>query len=216
MRTVRLGLLFLAIAVFTFLVVATLMPTEGPEPPSGEASSPNGAIGTEPPEPVRPVADRYRIVSGELIEMRNELAKRKQEGESLKTRERRIREHAAELAKRKGEYDGLKKSVEGYIDVLEQTKQQIERSFVEIKSVEARNIRRLASAYESMEPSSAAEVVASMDIDVATKLLYVMDERKSGKVLAALAQINPERAKELSQKMTTVREETEAETVASE
>jgi flagellar motility protein MotE (MotC chaperone) len=91
----------------------------------------------------------------------------------LVAQEARLKQEQESLAKMKTELDAIEK--------------RILESNVTIQAAETKNIKKLAKMWAQMEVEDAARVVKGLDLDLAAKVLSIMQEKQAAPILASLS-----------------------------
>ncbi len=121
-----------------------------------------------------------------LAERRDELAKR---GRELDAREGLLRAAEIRIERRVAELESLQRVIEDRIQVFD--KQQEEK------------LGSLVKIYESMKPKDAARIFESLEM---ATLLEVAERMKERKLAPVMAQMGPERAREVTVELRALRE----------
>jgi flagellar motility protein MotE (MotC chaperone) len=199
MRLGPLRLLPLTIAVLACLLgvksaqlVRAATATAAPETTSVTPAKTTPPPAPAPPSPAKqteetpaPVTDSERTVLLELRKRRQELDARDQ---ALAIRESVLTAAEQKLTARVAELQALQKKLED----LEATRQQREDA----------GWQGLVKLYESMKPRDAATIFNDLDMPV---LLQVVDRMKELKAAPVLAAMQPDKARELTQKLADMR-----------
>ena len=106
--------------------------------------------------------------------------------------------------------NGLHANLTATIGNLKQERDELERSTVEIAALEARNMQKLASTYDTMDSASSSKIMISMashnQLQDAVKILYYMTDRTSGKLLAEITNSQPDLASVFSLQLKRIKE----------
>ena len=93
---------------------------------------------------------------------------------------------------------------------IEQKQTELQSALTEIEGLEKDNYKRLASTYEKMDASQAGRIMTSMatsnQMQDSVKILYYMNERTAGKLLAEIATQQPELASLICTRLKHVKE----------
>ena len=116
--------------------------------------------------------------------------------------ERRLTLYREELATERQQIEALRDKVVAQWEEINKTRKSIDHDLTELKSVEAKNLKQLATQYESMKPDLAAPIIMKIDEPTAAKILYLMRERAAGKILEKLDQ---DAAKRLTERMVLIK-----------
>jgi len=134
-----------------------------------------------------------------LEKQRRRNAARAEELEQSRARLELLRVQLADVKK---EVEQMRRDVEKQWNALGDARVAFERGITDLDATRAKNLKRLALTYEGMRAERAGAILAGLDPDDATRILYLMETRKAGKLIEALA---PELAAELMKKMTLLR-----------
>ena len=127
------------------------------------------------------------------IELLQRLAERR---ESLDQRER-------ELDERLGLLQAAEARINSKVEQLRSLQTAIERLIVTHKDQEDAKLTSLVRIYENMKPKDAARIFEVLDLDTLLMVVEGMNERKLAPVMA---QMNSERAKEVTVELTRARQ----------
>ena len=119
------------------------------------------------------------------LEVLQSLAKRREEWES-RGEELRLRENV--LA-------ATEKRIDKKIDQLKDLEKQIEKLLGKHDKEKEEQLKSLVKVYESMKPKDAARIFEKLEMDI---LLKVTARMREAKMAPVLAQMDPEKAKELT------------------
>lgn len=179
-----------------------------PEPPT-----PKPGAGADQPSPAAFAAAAPQesaiqaMSSGEIRRLMSEAQKLRDEfkakQQTLATHKRRLESIEKDLTRKRAEIEAVKQAVEQAWEELRLARQEIEKDKVVFHDSERKNLKRMAKVYEAMPADSAAATMAGVEEDTVVKLLFLMNERAAGKVLAAL---KPEEAGRITEKMRRMRE----------
>lgn len=106
-----------------------------------------------------------------------EIEKRRLE---LDAREKRLEVRESSLAR-------LEKQIEKRIDTLKTLRQTIQENLEKEKQVDEANLVRLSKIFQKMKVGQAAERIQNLDRETAVKLLQIMPERSSAKILGKMS-----------------------------
>ncbi len=113
----------------------------------------------------------------------------------LEAKERMITEDESRL-------NDMRQEISRKADDLNKTKKQIEELVDKSATMEERKVRQLADTYGAMRPEEAAPILSTLTDALIVRILEnIDDERKRGKMLAALGNISKERAGTISKLM---------------
>lgn len=159
-----------------------------PAPPLNEPAAPVDDL----PEREDPTDDPTLFTQTE-IDLLQQLADRR---EALERQEEEMNLREAML---KAAEDRINKKIEE-MRVLEKTIQALVKTHDE---QEEQKVRSLVQIYENMKPKDAARIFEELDLDT---LLLVAERMKERKLAPVMAQMNPERAKEMTVELSRLRE----------
>ena len=115
--------------------------------------------------------------------------------QQLKQKRKLLEEKEKEMSIKENALDALKQYVENKIDSLEKLQQEMQGTLVEYKSQENEKTARLVKIYESMKPKDAAKIFEQLSLGI---LLDVAEHMKETRLASILAEMKPEKAKELT------------------
>ena len=195
MLTVKMGSIWEGFdAVLTGTIsVAAVQAQQAPAQPqqgeSAEAAQPEAPTKEEKPAASSPATDDPTLLTQAEIDLLQQLAERR---EFLDARERELEQRS-----------GLLKAAESRIDkkVLELKSLQasIEQLVKTHEQAEDAKVSSLVKIYENMKPKEAARIFEALDMET---LLLVAERMKERKLAPVMAQMNPERAKEMTVELT--------------
>jgi len=105
--------------------------------------------------------------------------------EQAEERERLVR-LAAELSEQRAELMRIAEAQEATGKNLAASAEELQRETLFIAQKEEDNLRTLAAIYAQMPPLEASKRLEKQDLDLAAKLLWAMEERNAGKILAQM------------------------------
>ena len=145
---------------------------------------------------LRPLtADEITDLIQSLKEQREIYLQKKKETEN---ENKRLAVYRGELAEERKQIQTIKDQVGAQWDEIKKAREALSREVMELGAVEAKNLKQLAGTYEAMKPDRAALTVKKLDDATATKILYLMRERSTGKILE---QLDEETAARLTEAM---------------
>ena len=121
--------------------------------------------------------------------------------ESLRLREEAVRNAERQIEDQRRELLALKRDVEENIRQLETARKQLQDTYENADKERVKTLRRLAPAYERMQPEAAAVAVAGLETSEAVELLKLIDTKRTSKILDSLVETNPEKAIEITQSL---------------
>jgi len=120
--------------------------------------------------------------------------------QELEVREERLQAAQDVLKKDIEEMTNLRVELSMAVASLKNEQENLLKSKVEIEAAETTNLIAIAASYDKMDSESAAKILMNMaktqvdnaeTSDDAVKILYYMTERTKGKVLASMAEAEP-------------------------
>jgi flagellar motility protein MotE (MotC chaperone) len=96
--------------------------------------------------------------------------------------------------------DSLETNVKTREYSVDSLKQELLSRQSELTDQESANITNLAKLFNSMKPEQAATVVLQLPDQTAVEILYQMKEREAGKLIEQLAQSDPVRAADITER----------------
>jgi flagellar motility protein MotE (MotC chaperone) len=94
---------------------------------------------------------------------------------------------------------------------LKDKESALQKSVLEIETVEKVNLQRIAGTYDKMDPAQAGKILSTMasnnQMQDAVKIMYYMSERIAGKVLGEIGAGSPEAAAALSLQLKRIKEQ---------
>jgi flagellar motility protein MotE (MotC chaperone) len=132
----------------------------------------------------------------------------RQREKDLEAHQRRLHVAREDLRKEAQHLETLRARLASAAARLKESRTALEETRLAVQADEQRNLKHTAEIYDSMDPEAAAEIVENMcknqQHDDAVKILYFMQERSVGKLLAAIS--DPNLVADLCQKMKRIRE----------
>lgn len=169
-----------------------------PKSPAGDAAG-GGAEGEGLPPDAPPtdasqsIRNDPTLMTQNEIDLLQQLAERR---ESLDQRERVLDE-------RMGLLQAAEARINSKVEQLRALQTAIEEKIVDHESQENEKMARLVRIYENMKPKEAARIFETLDISTLLLVAELMNERKLAPVMA---QMNPERAREITVELTRARQ----------
>lgn len=136
--------------------------------------------------------DKGQEAKGAVSEDLSHFEKLKQRKLELDMREKELAELEEELQKQKVELDKR-------IAQLEQTRGQIAQILKDRVDVDQEKVNKLVDLYSNMKPKQAADVIGSINEDLAVEVLAKMKKKNAAEIMNLLP---PEKARVLSEKYT--------------
>ncbi len=161
--------------------------------PTGAATDPDSNGDTVQEDPTRLITDDPTLLSPSEIEILMRLAERRdaleRRGRELDAREGLLRAAEIRIERRVAELNELRQVIESRIQVFDQQQEEKVGSLVRI--------------YENMKPKDAARIFEDLEMVTLLEVAERMSERKLAPVMA---QMNPERAREVTVELRALRE----------
>ncbi len=188
-------LLALGCGVFLVLGASPSAKTSTPVPPT-ESKSPMQ-------EPMAPHAEREPLLALKTGDV--PVLKSLQERQArVSEREQQLAEQEKRLAMREADLRLVQQQIEEKLTLLTTLRKEMGEVLQEQATFEEKRFEHLVKVYEVMKPAEVSSLVARLNEDTATRLLYQMKEKKVGQILAALA---PEVAAKLSERLAVYRQQ---------
>ncbi|MFO8033384.1 MAG: magnesium transporter MgtE [Desulfohalobiaceae bacterium] len=111
----------------------------------------------------------------------------------------RVRKKQKELQKKEEELTQLEERIDKKLARQKELKQELEEILDRAKSVQQGKIKHLVDVYSNMEPEQAANVLETLDQDIAVKILSGMRGRTAGEILSF---VEADKAARLSEQLT--------------
>ena len=96
------------------------------------------------------------------------------------------------------------------ISVLKNREASLQNTLLEIETTEKKNLVRIAASYDKMDVTQSSEIMINMassqQLDDAVKIMYLMTERTSSKLLGEISTSKPELASLLTTELKKVKE----------
>ena len=180
---------------------ATAADSPAPEPPGAAAPAPTPtpteAANPREEDPGRPEVARLPTdvfsLSDEEIDLLQRLSERRAE----------IEQQVQVLEQRSALLQAAEQRIDEKISELNTLRETIEALLVRHDEQEEAQMQSLVKIYESMKPKDAARIFEGLDMVVLLDVIERMKERKTAPILA---QMNPERAKEITLELAQRRE----------
>ena len=92
----------------------------------------------------------------------------------------------------------LRNKLDITLAALSEQQNSLNKTVIEIQSIEKNNLQRIAVTYDKMDPAQAGKILVAMasgsQLQDAVKILYYMSERTAGKLLGEIGSTRPELA----------------------
>ncbi|MFP4213798.1 MAG: MotE family protein [Desulfohalobiaceae bacterium] len=111
----------------------------------------------------------------------------------------RLREKQQGLQQKEKELEELEERIDQKLARQEELKQELESILDEAQSVQEGKIKHLVDVYSNMEPEQAANVLETLNQDIAVKILSGMRGRTAGEILSF---VQADKAAKLSEQLT--------------
>jgi flagellar motility protein MotE (MotC chaperone) len=130
----------------------------------------------------------------------------KQKEKELEDKMKDLIDLEKQMTKKQAEYEKLNEQIEETQKDMDELKEKKENISEGIKTEQLNDLakmeklRQLATIYEKMDPNAAGQTFNDMDNDLAIEILMLMKESKAAEVMN---NINPEKVKDLAEKLKT-------------
>ena len=148
------------------------------------------------------IAMKGRELSTLITELRLKIDTYRTREEDLEKREKRTEIAEGVLKQQAQELEKLRLGLIPALQRYQETKKELDASRIRITAEEDKNIKLLAGRYDVMPAEGAAKILTDLWVgtqqDLAVKILYYMQARSAGKVLAAISKSSKKGAAELA------------------
>lgn len=163
---------------------------------------------TPPPEPdIATIRDLRPLSSEEINQLMQDLKVQRQayldRMQEVDKESKRLDLYREDLAKERETIDAIRAEIVSQWDEIKKAKASFDKEVTDLNGIEEKNLKQLATSYESMKPEKAAEIVAKLDEATAVKTLFLMRERSAAKVMENM---DKETAARLTERMAFVRQ----------
>jgi len=173
-----------------------------------------GSLQPKPVEEAKEDVPTYRDLKplsaeeiAQLIEdLKNEQQLCADRTQELDREKKRVDLSRTEVAKEREQLLALREKVVSQWEEIKKAREGMDRQVTEIETLEAKNLKQLATSYEAMKPERAVLIVKKLDEPTAAKTLFLMRERAAGKIIE---QLDPETAAKLTERMALMKQATE-------
>lgn len=124
-----------------------------------------------------------------------QLNSEKQLLQQLRKRRKQIESDKDELPAEKMALESIKQHIDNRLDVLENLQSKLKPQFNNNNQNDGKKILKLVKVYESMKPKEAAKIFNDLQIGVLVEMTLSM---KESRLAAILAEMKPEKARELT------------------
>lgn len=124
-----------------------------------------------------------------------QLSSEKQLLQQLRKRRTEIESNKDELPAEKMALESIKQYIDNRLDVLENLQNKLKPQFNNNNQNDGKKIQKLVKVYESMKPKEAAKIFNDLQIGVLVEMTLSM---KESRLAAILAEMKPEKARELT------------------
>lgn len=188
--------ILLALVVVNIITALILMKTAGV---GGDLLGPQNAVAADEKKVKESEGEKKEGGKDSEEGTENPEAKKAEEAkiifEGLETRRQLLKEQEEKILKEQAKLKTLKKELEEKIAELEKTHSQINISLEKLdrkksereirkQAAEDKKIKQLVKVYSSMKPKNAGQIINSMDIIVAEKIIKNMKGDAAGKILS--------------------------------
>ncbi|WP_457571802.1 MotE family protein [Desulfovulcanus sp.] len=112
---------------------------------------------------------------------------------------KRLKDKEKELAQKEQSLKLLEKELNARLEQLQKIEASLKKMLEEANVLKDKKIRHLVDMYANMKPKQAAQVLSTVDEDLAVKILSGMRGRKAGEILSY---VEAKKAAKLSEKLT--------------
>jgi flagellar motility protein MotE (MotC chaperone) len=194
--------------------VVARVPVIGPMSVSIATWRHGGSLAPKPVEEVKVDVPTYRdmkpLSGEELAQLIEDLKAERQlcaeRAQELDREKKRVDLSRAEIAKEREQLLTLREKVVSQWEEIKKAREGMDRQVTEIQTLEAKNLKQLATSYEAMKPERAVLIVKKLDEQTAAKTLFLMRERGAAKIIELLDQ---DTAAKLTERMALMKQVTE-------
>jgi len=142
-----------------------------------------------------------------VLEIREKIREYDRKLHDLEVWEQRLRTAQDTSKKDAEELNNLRIELASTITTLKSERDKLQKSRLEIAQTEQKNLMSTALAFDKMDATSAGQILTNISqaknaaADDAVKILYYMSERTKAKVLASIAETEPETSADFCQKL---------------
>jgi flagellar motility protein MotE (MotC chaperone) len=164
-----------------------------------------------PPEIKRTMTEKQ--LKSLIYEVREKINDYDEKLRDLELREQRVQLTHKSLDEDIEELNDLRIELASTVTLLKDERDKLEKSRVEVGTIEKKNIVSLAAAYDSMDADSAGKILTNMsqssndNANDAVKILFYMQDRTKAKLLATLVDSEPALAAYFCQRLKQIVEE---------
>lgn len=119
--------------------------------------------------------------------------------ENLNEELAKLKAKEQEILQKEADLKVLEQRVEAKLQELKKLEANINQMLEEAKVLKDKKIKHLVDVYANMNPKQAAQVLETLEEDLAVKILAGMNGRKAGEILSY---VNAKKAASLSEKLT--------------
>ena len=147
-----------------------------------------------------------------IYEIREQIQEYNRKLENLDVREQRLQIAQETLKRDIDQLDNLRVELASTVARLKNEQDKLLRGRVEIAQIEKNNLMGIALTYDKMDAVSASKILTNMNqaenaaAEDAVKILHYMTERTKAKVLASIAETEPETSAYFCQKLKQISE----------
>jgi len=145
-----------------------------------------------------------------IHDIRNKLKDHQDRQKALDTEAERIEISRQSMQEDIDRLNNLQNKLNVTLAEIHQKEAALKNSLTEIDALEKNNFQRLASTYEKMDATKAGVIMTTMatgnQLQDSVKILYYMNERTAGKLLAEIGTKQPELASVICMKLKHVKE----------
>ncbi|MBN2036370.1 MAG: hypothetical protein JW768_06470 [Chitinispirillaceae bacterium] len=151
-----------------------------------------------PEKPPEEIMEKIELIEHEKIadSLANENSKTYQ---AIERQRQEMAKERKDLEEERQKLELFQRDLEAQKQEISSSREKIETLVSESDSLETKKIAQLARVYSAMRPAEAAQIIATLQDDLAARIIdNIGDDRQKAKILAALPQ---EKATRLTKKM---------------
>ncbi len=116
----------------------------------------------------------------------------------LETKRRAMAQREIEIRKEENRLKELRADIKKRLASLTKIEKRLQKILKKVDSTNGKSMNHLVRAYSAMGPDEAAQLMNTMDINLAVRILRDMQVKKAGSILAV---VEPRRAARISEKL---------------
>jgi hypothetical protein len=197
----------------------TKKPTPQAQSPEAKQTAPVQQAGLKLAQPQMPTVDgaaaddKMKTAMTEkqlkelIYEVREKIKEYDYKLQELGMREQKLQTTQETFKKDIKELDNLRIELASTVSSIKSEQDKLLKSRIEIANIEKSNLVSIAATYDKMDAAQAGKILSNMNqvknnnADDAVKILYYMSERTKAKVLASIAETEPEISASFCQKL---------------